>query len=126
MNKFLGCETAQEVWRKMEVTYKGTNKVKESKINKNLRYYELFKMEENKSISSMNARFTNIVNELKRLGKEFSEEERVKRILRSLARDCKAKKTIIEKAQDLTTYKYYELIGSLITHGILMKTFKKK
>ena len=32
-NRISGCETAHEIWQKLEVTYKGTYKVKEAKID---------------------------------------------------------------------------------------------
>ncbi|XP_065874726.1 PWWP domain-containing protein 3-like [Euphorbia lathyris] len=125
-NKISGCESAQEIWKKLEVTYEGTSKVKESKVNQHMRLYELFEMNDNEDISEMNARFTNIINELKRLGKNFTEEEKVKKILRSLPKSWQAKKTPVEEAQDLTTYKYDELIGSLLTHEISRKNFEAK
>ncbi|WCJ18271.1 hypothetical protein M5689_000638 [Euphorbia peplus] len=69
----------------------------------------------------MNSRFTKIVNCLKGLGKDIEEQERVKKILRSLPRSWQAKKTAIEEVQDLGYYLYDELIGSLITHEMSMK-----
>ena len=35
-------ESAQEIWNKLEVVYEGTNQVKESKISRHTRQYELF------------------------------------------------------------------------------------
>ncbi|XP_070055414.1 uncharacterized protein [Nicotiana tomentosiformis] len=43
------CETAKEMWKKMEVTYEGTNKVKETRINLLVRDYELFQMKDGES-----------------------------------------------------------------------------
>ncbi|WCJ31463.1 hypothetical protein M5689_012956 [Euphorbia peplus] len=80
-NKVTSCETAQEIWNKLEVTYEGTGKVKQSKINQLMRDYELFEMLDKESISSMNFRFTKIVNDLKSLGKDIEEPEKVKKIL---------------------------------------------
>lgn len=39
------CKSAQEIWNKLEVVYEGTNQVKESKISRYTRQYELFQME---------------------------------------------------------------------------------
>ncbi|XP_070049286.1 uncharacterized protein [Nicotiana tomentosiformis] len=41
--KISSCETAKEMWDKLKVTYEGTNKVKETRINLLVRDYELFK-----------------------------------------------------------------------------------
>nr|XP_009612469.1 uncharacterized protein LOC104105783 [Nicotiana tomentosiformis] len=47
------CETAKEMWKKMEVTYEGTNKVKETRINLLVRDYELFQMKDGESVEEM-------------------------------------------------------------------------
>ena len=36
------CENAHEIWNKLEVVYEGTSQVKESKISRYTRQYELF------------------------------------------------------------------------------------
>ncbi|PKA49897.1 hypothetical protein AXF42_Ash004439 [Apostasia shenzhenica] len=41
-NRICNLNTAYEVWSKLELTYEGTNQVKESKINKLIHDYELF------------------------------------------------------------------------------------
>ncbi|KAH9763080.1 hypothetical protein KPL70_001052 [Citrus sinensis] len=41
------CESAQEIWNKLEVVYKGTNQVKDSKISRYTCQYELFQIEQN-------------------------------------------------------------------------------
>ncbi|WCJ31741.1 hypothetical protein M5689_013202 [Euphorbia peplus] len=120
-NKVSSCETAQDIWNKLEVTYEGTGKVKQSKVNQLMREYELFEMLDKESISDMNSRFTKIVNDLKSLGKDIEESDRVKKIVRSLPRSWQAKKTAIEEVQDLSYYLYDELIGSLITHEMSLK-----
>ena len=58
------CESANEIWHKLEVVYEGMNQVKESKISRYTRQYKLFQMEQNESVYSMYTRFTDIVNTL--------------------------------------------------------------
>ena len=62
------CESAYEIWKKLEVVYEGTNQVKKSRISRYTRQYELFQMEQNESMYSLYTRFTDIVNTL---GKTF-------------------------------------------------------
>ena len=81
------CSNAYKILKKLEVVYKGTNQVKEFKINRFIRQYELFQMEQNKSVHSMYTRFTNIVNTLGALGKIFLNSEKVKKIIRSLPKE---------------------------------------
>ena len=83
-NRISTCTSAKQVWDKIEITYEGTNQVKKSKINMLWREYELFFMKADETISSMNSRFSEIVNTLKNPGRNIPEEEMVKKILRSL------------------------------------------
>ncbi|KAH9780838.1 hypothetical protein KPL71_008242 [Citrus sinensis] len=110
------CESANEIWHKLEVVYKGTNQVKESKISRYTRQYELFQMEQNENVYSMYTRFTDIVNTLGALGKTFSNSEKVKKIIRSLPKEWRPKRTAIEKAKDLNVLPIDDLIGSLISY----------
>ncbi|GAV82667.1 zf-CCHC domain-containing protein/UBN2 domain-containing protein, partial [Cephalotus follicularis] len=83
-NRISSCDSAKEMWDLLEVTYEGTNQVKESKISMLVHEYELIFMHENESISDMFTRFTTIINSLKNLGKSYSNQELVRKILRCL------------------------------------------
>ncbi|KAH9780087.1 Integrase catalytic domain-containing protein [Citrus sinensis] len=115
-HRVFSCESAQEIWNKLEVVYEGTNQVKESKISRYTRQYELFQMKKNENVYSMYTRFTNIVNTLGALGKTFSNSEKVKKIIRSLPKEWRPKRTAIEEAKDLNTLPLDDLIGSLISY----------
>ncbi|GAV69407.1 UBN2 domain-containing protein [Cephalotus follicularis] len=77
-----------------------------------MRHYE--------SIYYMFDRFTNIINSLNSLGKSFSNNELVRKILRSLPKYWQDKVTAIEEAKDLTKLKFEDLLGSLLTHELAM------
>ena len=102
----------------LEITHKGTNQVKESKINLLVHSYELFFMKDNETIVEMIIRFTNIVNGLKALGKTYKESEKVMKILMSLPSKWHTEVTAIQEAKDLTKLPLKELIGSLMTYEI--------
>ncbi|GAV84509.1 LOW QUALITY PROTEIN: UBN2 domain-containing protein, partial [Cephalotus follicularis] len=101
--------------------YEGTNQVKESKISMLVHEYELFFMHDNESISDMFTRFTTIINSLKNLGKSYSNQELVRKILRCLPKSWTPKVTAIEEAKDLSTLPLEQLLGSLMTHETTMK-----
>ncbi|GAV76190.1 zf-CCHC domain-containing protein/DUF4219 domain-containing protein/UBN2 domain-containing protein, partial [Cephalotus follicularis] len=82
-NRISSCESAKEMWDLLEVTYEGTNQVKESKISMLVHEYELFMMHNDECISDMFTRFTTITNSLKNLGKSYSNQELVRKILSS-------------------------------------------
>ncbi|GAV84788.1 zf-CCHC domain-containing protein/DUF4219 domain-containing protein/UBN2 domain-containing protein, partial [Cephalotus follicularis] len=91
-NLISSCDTAKEMWDLLEVSYEGTNQVKESKISMLVHEYELFFMHDNESIGDMFTRFTTIINSLKNLGKSYSNQELVRKILRCLPRSWTPKK----------------------------------
>ncbi|XP_077232400.1 uncharacterized protein LOC143869726 [Tasmannia lanceolata] len=69
----------------------------------------------------MYTRFTNIMNEFEGLGKVFSNEEMINKILRSLPKTWDPKTTAIEEAKNVETMRLEELVGSLITFELKMK-----
>ena len=64
----------------------------------------------------MYTRFIDIVNTLGALGKTFSNSEKVKKIIRSLPKEWRFKRTDIEEAKELNTLSIDDLIGSLISY----------
>jgi len=115
-NRVGSCANAKEMWDKLKTTYEGTSLVKESKIGVLIREYELFQMKEGEDIKSFNARLSSIVNPLKNLGKSFSDEKLVKKVLRSLSRRWEQKITSLSDCKDLSNFKFDDLIGNLLTH----------
>jgi len=95
------CESAKEIWDALQVANEGTNQVKQSRIELLMRKYEPFKMSDKETVMEMYTRFTHITNELKSLGKSFSTEELVRKILLFLPQSWEAKVTTIQEAQDM-------------------------
>ena len=86
-----------------------------------MRKYELFDMGARESVMDMYTLFTDITNELKSLGKSFTIEELVRKILRILPYSWEAKITTIQEAKDMNKITLDELIGNLQTYE-----FRKK
>ena len=63
------CESVEDIWDALQVAHEGTNQVKQSRIEFQMRTYELFEMGDRETIMDMYTRFTHITNELKSLGK---------------------------------------------------------
>ncbi|GAV75335.1 LOW QUALITY PROTEIN: zf-CCHC domain-containing protein/DUF4219 domain-containing protein/UBN2 domain-containing protein, partial [Cephalotus follicularis] len=79
-NRISSCDSAKQM-DLLEVTYEGSNQVKESKISMLVHEYELFIMHNDECISDIFTRFTTITNSLKNLGKSYSNQELVRKIL---------------------------------------------
>ncbi|GAV73239.1 LOW QUALITY PROTEIN: DUF4219 domain-containing protein/UBN2 domain-containing protein, partial [Cephalotus follicularis] len=90
-NRVSSCATAK-MWDRLEVTYEGTNQVKDAKINMLVREYEMFSVKENENISGMFVRFTNIINSLQSLNKCYTNSEMVRKIHRKFKKYLAKKK----------------------------------
>ena len=119
------CKTAYEIWRTLQVTHEGTSKVKQTKIAMLVNQFELFKMNENESISDMYCRFQEIVHSLTALGKTYSEADQVRKILSSLTPDWDQKTLTIEEANDANEMNIEELIGNLLSYEVQLQKRKE-
>ena len=70
-------------------------------------------MQSYESISDMFTRFNKIINNLQSLGKNYSQSDLVRKVLRSLTSGWEKKTIAIEEANDLFTYSLESLIGNL-------------
>ncbi|KAH0717748.1 hypothetical protein KY285_013779 [Solanum tuberosum] len=107
------CDTAKEMWDKLEVTYEGTDKVKETIISLLVYEYKLSQMKEGETIEGMFARLSNIIGELKASGKTYSPIEHIRRVLRSLPPQWHAKVVALE-SMNLNNLTYDEVRRDLI------------
>lgn len=78
-------------------------------------------MNPNESISDMYRRFQDIVHSLISLGKNFSEEDQVRKKLNSFTAEWDQKTLAIEEANDINTLKIEELIENLMSIEVQMK-----
>ncbi|VFR00751.1 unnamed protein product, partial [Cuscuta campestris] len=85
------CTTAKEMWYKLEVTYEGTDQVREAKIDFLTQEYEMFRMKEGEKIDDMFDRFSKIINDLHALKKTYTNKDLVRKILRSLTPEWRSK-----------------------------------
>ena len=70
----------------------------------------------------MFTRFTDITNNLKSLGKTYTNEDMVRKTLRCLPKNKWGPKvTTIEEAQDLKTLVLDDLLGKFLTHEIHLR-----
>ncbi|XP_070026316.1 uncharacterized protein [Nicotiana sylvestris] len=94
--KISTCNTAKEMWDKLEVTYEGTSKIKEGE-----------------SIEEMFAGFSKIISDLKAFGTLYSRGYQVRKIMRSLPTTWQTKVVALE-SQYLNKLSYDEPRGDLI------------
>ncbi|XP_063945940.1 uncharacterized protein LOC135151421 [Daucus carota subsp. sativus] len=98
------CKSAQEMWNKLVVTYEGTIDRKDSRTDTLIQEYENFKLQDGENIIDMETRFTRIVDELAQLGKNYTRNEKNRRVLKSLPPSWKVKVTTIKEMHNLNDY----------------------
>ena len=73
----------------------------------------------------MFTRFTDITNCLVALEKEYTQVEKIRKILRALTSDWEKKTTTIEEANDLSTMSLEKLIDNLMAYEVQLEDRKK-
>ena len=120
------CESAKKFWDALQVAHEGTSQVKQSRVELLMRKYELFEMGDKETIIEMYTRFTHIANEFKSLGKSFTIEELVRKILRFLPQSWEVKVTAIQGAKDVKKITLDELIGNFQTYELRRNSQQKE
>jgi hypothetical protein len=109
------CTVAKDAWEILKTTHEGTPKVKMSRLQLLTTKFENLRMKEDESVHDFHMNVIDFANSFDSLGEKIPEEKLVRKILRSLPRKFNMKVTAIEEAQDISSMKVDELIGSLQT-----------
>ena len=83
-DKIISCDSTKEIQNRLQTLHEGTDQVKETKISMLVQQYEMFKMLEHENVDEMTTKFMHIINQLKALGKRYTNAEMVRKFLRSL------------------------------------------
>jgi len=81
-------------------------------------------MKDGETISSMQMRFTHIVNKLQNLGKTISNQDCTNKILRCMTKEWQPKVTAIKESQNLNALSMITLFGKLKEHEHEINRFK--
>ncbi|GAA0179111.1 hypothetical protein LIER_29932 [Lithospermum erythrorhizon] len=92
------CSVAKEAWKILQTTYDGTAKVRMSRLQQLTTKWETAKMKDDESITAYNTRINDMANQAFGLGEPMSNEKKVRKVLRSLAKRFESKVTTIEES----------------------------
>ena len=109
----------------METTYEGTKKVKDTKLQMLTTRFEELKMSNDESFDLFYGKLNEVVIKKLNLGEKTKDSKVVRKILRSLQENFRAKVTAIEESKDLDEIKVQELIGSLQTYELTLPSQRK-
>ncbi|VFQ77711.1 unnamed protein product [Cuscuta campestris] len=121
-HKILCCTTTKEMLDKLEVTYEGTDQVREAKIDFLTQEYEMFRMNEGEKIDDMFDRFSKIINDLHALKKTYANKDLVRKILRSLTPEWRLKANAIYESIGVSNVTIDGLRGNLKTYEYTILT----
>nr|GFA66569.1 zf-CCHC domain-containing protein/UBN2 domain-containing protein [Tanacetum cinerariifolium] len=115
------CKIAKENWDTLLITHQGNSQVNDNKIDLLVQQYEQFTISKEESIDNAFARFNTVITSLKALDVGFSSKNYVRKFLRALHPNWRAKVTDIEESKDLTSISLDELIGNLKVYEVIIK-----
>ncbi|GKF66332.1 hypothetical protein Tco_0192849 [Tanacetum coccineum] len=114
------CKTAKEVWHTLIITHQGNSQVKNCKIDLLTQEYEKFSVSNEETINSGFTQFNAILTSLKSLYPDYSSKNHVRKFLRALPLQWRAKLTAIKEDNDLATLPFDGLIGNLKVYETIL------
>ena len=96
---------AKEAWKILETTYKGTKKVKGTKLQMLTTCFKELKMSEDEFFDSFYSKLNEVVVGKFNLGEKTEDSKIVRKILRSLPESFRAKVIAIKESKDLDDIK---------------------
>jgi gag-polypeptide of LTR copia-type len=114
--KIAGATTSKEAWDILEKMFKGTDRVKQVRLQTLRGELESMKMKESESVSDYITRVQAVVNQLIRNGEALTDARVVKKILRSLTGNFENIVCVIEESKDLVKLTVDELVDFLEAH----------
>ncbi|KAL8528794.1 hypothetical protein ACS0TY_006308 [Phlomoides rotata] len=112
-SKIKQCKTTKEIWEKLEMICEGTDQIKENKLMIDVQKFENFKMKSGESLEKFDLRYTEILNEMESLGKDYSLKEKNLKVLRALPTECDMKMVAMRESNDQSKTSTFELFYDL-------------
>ena len=108
--------TAKEAWEILAREFQGDSKAKTIKLQSLRRAFHNLKMRESECIQDYSSRVTEVVNQMRTLGEDLSDQKVVEKILISLPEKYDPIVVAIEESKDITSLSIEQLMGSLKSH----------
>ena len=106
-------EIAHTAWNILQTVHEGTKAVKINKLQQLTSRFESIRMSDDESFDKFYAKLNDIVNSTFNLDEIYDQPKIVRKILRSLTKDFKAKMTVITEIKDVDSIPVDEFVGSL-------------
>ncbi|KZV21306.1 hypothetical protein F511_25628 [Dorcoceras hygrometricum] len=104
---------AKEIWEKLIQIYEGNKETKENKLIVALQKFEFMKMKSGETMTEFDERFSSVVIELTRLGKEYSNRDLTLKVMRALPKEWEVKTMAMRESKDLNKLELHDLFANL-------------
>ncbi|XP_073317305.1 uncharacterized protein [Primulina huaijiensis] len=111
--RIMSLESAKNIWDYLKKEYQGNERTKNMQVLNLIREFEMLKMKETETIKEYSNKLLGIVNKVRLLGKDFSDERIVQKILVSLPEKYESKISSLEESKDLSSISLVELVNAL-------------
>ena len=111
--KIIDLETPKQVWDKLLGEFEGSNRDKTIRLLTLKRKFGLMKMKDNESIKDYSARLMDVVNQIRLLGKAFTDHKVVQKIMILVPQKFEAKISTIKESYGLQNLTITELTNKL-------------
>ncbi|KAL8149628.1 hypothetical protein AgCh_006582 [Apium graveolens] len=119
-NNIVNCDTAKQIWLKIEILCKGTEEVRSNQRRILISQYESFMAKPKESITDMFERFNKLINDLQLHDKYYEAEEVNLKFLFTLPDHLEQKISAIREGRDLIRITLEVLYGILKTYELEM------
>ncbi|XP_027060902.1 uncharacterized protein [Coffea arabica] len=111
--RIMNLESAKDIWDYLKKEYQGNERMKNMQVLNLIREFEMVKMKESETIKDYSDKLLGIVNKVRLLGKDFSDERIVQKILVTLPEKYESKISSLEESKDLSSISLAELVNAL-------------
>ena len=109
----MNLESAKDIWDYLKKVYQGNERTKNMQGLNLIREFEMLKIKETKTIKDYSDKLLGVVNKVRLLGKDFSDERIVQKILVTLPEKYESKISSLEESKDLSSISLAELVNAL-------------
>ncbi|RVW75994.1 hypothetical protein CK203_052790 [Vitis vinifera] len=108
--RIMACETPKEAWDKLKEMYLGSDRTRQMQILNLKRQFEVLRMKDKEFIKEYVDRLMEVVNKIRLLGEDLTDQRVVEKVLVSLPERFESKISSLEDSKDLTKISLAELV----------------
>ena len=111
--RIMNLESAKDIWDYHKKEYQGNGRTKNMQVLILIREFEMQKMKETENINDYADKLLSIINKVRLLEKEFSDDRIVQKILVTMPEKYESKISSLEESKDLTNISLGKLVNAL-------------